>query len=76
MLYIMTDYQDLIVDYLTPGKFYRAFRDDINYPNCNLYRFIGNNGNIVIAPVGIPSAHLNDIGVFKLFEITEVEIAE
>ncbi len=68
MLYVKTDYtggKDL-----TAGKLYPV----INQSSYSLtYRIQDDIGYTIDVRVNGPSAHLEDIGIFKLYQLVEVE---
>ena len=68
MLYVKTDYIGDID--LTADKLYPVIDQDVHSLT---YRIQDDSGYILSVLVGGPSAHLDDIGIFKLFKLFEVE---
>ena len=82
MYYVMTDYQQVLNDrevYLTAGKLYYVITDNQQVLNdlprevySDIYNILDDSGYAIGVSVNRPSAHLNDIGVFKLYRLEEV----
>ena len=72
MYYVTTDYQQVLNDrevYLTAGKLYPAKLEE-GYSD--IYNILDDSGYAIGVSVNRPSAHLNDIGVFKLYRLEQV----
>jgi len=70
MLYVKTEHQQFVNAgtssiYLTAGKFYAA-TEDPDFPN--IYTITDDSGDEISVAVVKPSAHLNQIGIFELYE--------
>ena len=71
MLYVMTHYQQAQENpYLTAGKFYLVC--DRKEYSPNLCKIQDDTGYWIPININSPSAHLDDVGVFKLYEVKEV----
>ena len=73
MYYAMTDYQQVFNDfrevYLTAGKLYPA---KLAEGYSDIYNILDDSGYAIDVSVNRPSAHLNEVGVFKLYNLVEV----
>lgn len=67
-MFIMTDYQQTFKNrptYLTAGKFYEVVNANVYG---DLFTILDDEEYPISVPVDRVSAHLNDVGVFKLYE--------
>lgn len=76
MLYVKTEHQQFVDEgtgevYITAGKFYAA-TEESGFPG--VYVIKDDSGYAISVRVRAPSAHLNHVGIFELYEVNMVEV--
>ena len=76
MLYVKTEHQQILDEgtasiYLTAGKFYPA-TEEPGFPG--VYVIKDDFDYEISVRVRAPSAHLNHVGIFELYEVNMVEV--
>ena len=66
MFLVKTDYVGGVD--ITANQYYPAVKD----PDTNTYKITDDRGYSISVITGLPSAHLNDTGIFKLYGITKI----
>ena len=76
-MFLMTEYQQTFFggtySYLTAGKFYPVVETNLCL---DTHTILDDDGKAVTVRIDRPSAHLNDIGVFKLYNTAVVELSD